>query len=96
MTGPDPDKEHDELERAIRLRRERRARWEHEGERSLWENLSMVGALGWLIVVPMLLGIALGRWLDTMLGTGIFWTGAGIGLGAGLGFFMAWKRMNQR
>ncbi len=96
MTEPDPEDEHDAMEKAIRLRRERRARWEHEGERPLWENLSMVGALGWLIVVPMLLGVALGRWLDNVLGSGIFWTGAGIAAGAGLGFFMAWKRMNRR
>ncbi len=33
---------------AIRLREERRDRWQQEGERSLWQNLSMIGSLGWL------------------------------------------------
>ena len=36
--------------RAVRLREARRQRWEEEGERPLWRNLSMVGALGWLVV----------------------------------------------
>jgi len=85
-----------EMRKAVRLREERRAHWETEGERPLWQNLSMVGALGWLIVAPTLAGMFLGRWLDRSLGTGVLFSGALIFAGVSLGFFMAWKRMNEK
>ena len=62
------------LRRAVRLREEREERWRKEGERPLWQNLSMFGSLGWLIVIPALLGVVLGRWLDTRFDTGITFT----------------------
>lgn len=85
-----------EMQKAVHLREKRRAHWQSEGERSLWKNLSMVGALGWLIVTPTLAGVFLGRWLDRSLGTGVVFTGALIFAGASLGFYMAWKRMNEK
>ena len=52
------------LDEAVRLRRGRRERWRREGERSIGQNLAMIGSLGWTIVTPMLIGIFAGRWLD--------------------------------
>jgi len=93
----DPDqKGRDDMMEAIRKREAMRKQWQDEGERPLWKNLSMVGALGWLIVVPTVLGVFLGRWVDSMLGTGVTFSGALTFAGACLGFFMAWKRMNQK
>jgi len=82
--------------KAIRLREDRSERWKREGERSLWENLSMVGALGWLIIVPTLIGVAVGRWLDRTLDTGVTFTGALIFLGVVAGGLLAWHRINER
>ena len=65
------------------------------GERSIWQNMSMIGALGWLIVVPTLLGVLIGRWLDTTFDTGIFFSGACIFLGVSFGCYLAWQRMNK-
>ncbi len=45
-------------------------RWQREGERSIGQNLAMIGALGWTIVTPTLLGIFAGRWLDRRFGIG--------------------------
>jgi ATP synthase protein I len=83
------------LERAVRLREERRKRWEEEGERSLWQNLSMIGALGWLIVTPTLIGVLLGRWLDRLFDSGIFFSGALIFLGVTIGCYLAWQRVSK-
>lgn len=83
------------MHEAVRLRQQRSRRWEEEGERPLWKNLSMVGALGWLIVVPTLLGVLLGRWLDNLFGTGITLTGALIFIGVALGGSLAWRRINS-
>jgi ATP synthase protein I len=83
------------MQRAIRLREERRKRWQREGERPLWQNLSMFGSLGWLIVIPALLGVALGRWLDMKFNTGITFSAALIFLGVVFGGYLAWKRMHK-
>jgi ATP synthase protein I len=81
------------LDDAVRLRRERRERGRRNGERSLAQNLAMVGVLGWTIVVPGLLGILLGRWLDGRLGTGIVFTSALVFIGLGVGCALAWRSM---
>lgn len=92
MTG---EQNREEMQRAIDLREKRRAQWGREGERSLWANLSMVGAVGWLIVVPTLLGVFLGHWLDKRFETGILFSAALIFLGVCLGSYLAWKRINE-
>lgn len=86
---------HDRLDDAVRRRRERRARWQREGERSLGQNLAMIGALGWTIVTPTLIGTFAGRWLDRQFGTGIFWTLGMLVAGLTLGCTLAWKRMER-
>ncbi len=83
------------MEEAVKARREREARWKREGERSLGQNLAMIGALGWTVVVPTLLGVLAGRWLDRRFHSGIFWTGGLLVLGLTLGCVMAWKRMQR-
>jgi ATP synthase protein I len=83
------------MRRAVKLRERRTELWEKEGERSIWQNLSMVGALGWLIVTPILLGVLLGRWLDKSYQTGVFFTGALIFLGAVVGGYLAWQRIKK-
>lgn len=94
MSTPD-EEERDHMQDAIRLRQARRDSWQREGERPLWKNLSMVGALGWLIVVPVLIGVFTGRWLDARMGGGVTFSGALTFAGACLGFYLAWKRMNK-
>jgi ATP synthase protein I len=84
-----------DLPRQARLSSERRARFEREGERPIGQNLALMGSLGWLIVIPALLGIALGAWLDRTFGTGVFWSGALLVAGLAIGCWMAWQRVAQ-
>jgi ATP synthase protein I len=83
------------LDAAVRKSRERRARWEREGERSIGQNLAMIGALGWTIVMPTVAGIFLGRWLDRQFASGIFWTLGLLFLGLAIGCGLAWRRMHR-
>lgn len=87
---------HDRLDEAVKRRRERRARWQREGERSLGQNLAMIGSLGWSIVAPTLVGIFAGRWLDRRFESGIFWTLGLLVAGLTLGCMLAWKRMERQ
>jgi ATP synthase protein I len=83
-----------EMKGAVDLRRSRLDRWQREGERSIWQNLSMIGALGWLIVTPTLIGVVSGRWLDNTFDMGIFFTGTLIFAGATVGSYLAWRRVH--
>jgi ATP synthase protein I len=58
--------------------------------------LGTLGILGWSVAIPILIGIVLGRWLDSLLGTGpilmIVFLLAGIALGCG----GAWRWIKKR
>jgi ATP synthase protein I len=85
----------EELSEAVRLRQERQKRWEREGERSLWKNLSMIGSLGWLVIVPTLVGTFVGRLIDRTFEQGIFWTATLIFLGVAFGCYLAWQKVKS-
>jgi ATP synthase protein I len=91
---PLPDRER-ELEEGIKRRREQRDRWEREGERPVALNLAMIGALGWLIILPTLAGIFAGQWLDRREGTGVTFTAALLVAGVALGAVLAWQKMHR-
>jgi ATP synthase protein I len=93
---PTTPPEDDPLVRETRLRRNRRERWLRDGEISTGRRLAQIGVLGWIVVAPTLAGLFLGRWLDTLVGTGIFWTAPLLLLGLCLGGWTAWKWMNAR
>ncbi len=95
MKSSPPPRPERPLEESIERRRRLRARWEREGERPLALNLAMIGALGWLVVLPALAGVFLGRWLDRRAGGGITFTGALLVAGVTLGAFLAWQRMHH-
>jgi len=92
MTEPTDE---DPLLKEIRRRSRREAEWLKHGEPSLARRLSQIGVLGWIIVTPMLIGVFVGRWIDTKLGTGIFWTAPLLMLGVALGCWSAWKWMRS-
>jgi ATP synthase protein I len=92
MTRPD---NHQRLGEAVRTRQERRERWQREGERSIGQNLAMIGTLGWTVVVPTLLGVFAGRWLDRHFGSGVFWSLGLLVAGLAFGCSLAWKRIHS-
>ena len=96
MSDPRAPEEPDlDLARKAGRRAERRAHWLAHGERSLGQNLAMIGALGWMITVPTLLAMFLGRWVDRRFGTGVSWTGALLVVGVTLGCWVAWRRIQE-
>lgn len=85
---------HSNLIDAVKLRARRRR--QSGGMPSLAAGLGHIGVLGWQIVTPALIGLAIGRWLDHRLASGIFWTAPLLVLGLGLGCWSAWKWMRRQ
>jgi ATP synthase protein I len=85
----------DELAAGARRRRERWHRGLREGEPTLARQFARVGVLGWMIVVPALAGVFVGRWLDRSAGTGVFCTAPLLLLGLAAGCRAAWKWMHD-
>ncbi len=94
MSGTDPD-ERDPLVEEVRRRGARHRRWLREGDPSVAHRLAQIGVLGWIVVVPMLIGLFIGRWLDGTFRSGLFWTAPLLMLGLALGCWSAWKWMNE-
>lgn len=94
MKEPD-DSQEDHLESAIQRRKARDEFWRGHGERPLAKNFAMIGVLGWLVVCPMLLGVLAGRWLDELFKKGITFTAAFVLVGAAIGGYLAWQRVNK-
>ena len=59
-------------------------------------QLAAVGVLGWVVVVPALGAILLGRWIDQRLQTGIFFTAPLLLVGIGVGCWVAWRWMHEQ
>ncbi len=84
-----------EVVKRVQHRLRMRQNYLREGNPSLMKQFARVGVLGWLIVMPTLLGIALGHWLDQKLNSGIFWTAPLLLLGLVIGCRLAWRWMNR-
>jgi ATP synthase protein I len=65
-------------------------------EPSLGARLGQIGILGWTIVLPILLCLALGRWLDRIAGTRVFFAAPLLMIGAGIGLWSAWRWMHRQ
>jgi ATP synthase protein I len=91
----EPPRQPHELEQAVEQARRRREHWLQTGEWPLGRALAMMGRFGWSIVIPILLGAFVGRWLDRTFDTGVMWSAALVMAGAAFGFWAVWKAMHS-
>jgi ATP synthase protein I len=91
VSGPEPDRLADSARSAIERAEQGRA----DPEPSLGARLGQIGVLGWMIVIPTLVCLFIGRWLDRSLATGIFFSAPLLMLGAAIGFWSAWRWMHR-
>lgn len=80
---------------SVRKARERQ-RWQREGEPSVMRFVGQIGVLGWIIVTPILIGLFIGRWVNSQLGTGIFWSAPLMLVGVVIGCWSAWRWMHRQ
>lgn len=96
MSQSAPEAPENGLLSRIRQTLARRRRHEAETTPTIGRFIGQIGVLGWLVVLPVLGGIVLGRWLDQRFGTGIFWTAPLLLVGAVLGMRAAWIWMHRQ
>jgi ATP synthase protein I len=92
MTEPGKDR----LAEAARKAADRERAHRKDREPSLGARLGQIGVLGWTIVLPALLGLFAGRQLDKAMHSGVFFSAPLVMLGAGLGFWFAWKWISRQ
>ncbi|SEK56489.1 AtpZ/AtpI family protein [Nitrosovibrio tenuis] len=65
-------------------------RTQRDAARLVWSGLSMIGLVGWSVVLPTVLGAALGAWLDQRYPMSHSWTLTLLFAGLFVGCLNAW------
>jgi ATP synthase protein I len=92
--GPDGD-ERSEFKRRVGSKAERLLDARRNPPEGVWFGLGMMGLVGWSVVVPTLLGAALGIWLDQHHPGNHSWTLTLLIVGLVLGCVNAWHWVSK-
>ncbi|WP_129671817.1 AtpZ/AtpI family protein [Candidatus Chloroploca sp. Khr17] len=85
-----PTKDQTAFSRKVGAQETRKLKARHNARQSVWFGLGMTGLIGWSVVVPTLLGVALGIWLDSRYSGGYSWALMLLILGLVIGCANAW------
>ncbi len=85
-----PPKREPTLAEQVGAKAARKLRAKRNAKPGVWLGLGMMGLIGWSVVVPTLLGAALGVWLDEHHPATHSWTLALLVAGLALGCLNAW------
>jgi len=90
---PERDGENDDSEfsREVGAKAARKLKAQRHSAAGVWSGLGMMGLIGWSVVVPTLLGAALGGWLDKYYSGRHSWTLALLIAGLAMGCLNAWQ-----
>jgi len=89
---PDPRQE---FEESVGKKEARRMQALRRGEQGAWFGLGMFGLIGWSVVIPTLIGLAVGLWIDSTWPSGYSWTLMCLILGVGMGCYNAWQWLER-
>jgi len=90
------EEEREEFHREVERKEERARRAREAGDRTIQYGFGAFGVVGWSIVVPTLVGVALGAWLDARAGGGIRYTLSLMTAGLLIGMVNAWNWMQRK
>ena len=82
--------ENSEFRREVGAKAARKIRAQRNSAQGVWFGLGMMGLIGWSVVVPTLLGAALGIWLDSHHSGRHSWTLTLLIAGLAIGCLNAW------
>ena len=93
MSNPpksDRDNDRNAFRRKVGAKAARKLKEQRHTTPGVWSGLGMMGLIGWSVVVPTLLGAALGIWLDKYHSGKHSWTLALMIAGLAIGCLNAW------
>lgn len=79
----------------VRGKEDRKLRARRLRNRQIWFGLGMFGMIGWAVVIPTLIAIAIGIWIDHRWPSRISWTLTLLILGVMLGCWNAWHWLQR-
>lgn len=80
-----------ELSEQVKAKEVRKLKARRERLRLIWFGFGMFGLIGWAIVIPTLIGIAVGMWIDRRWPSDVSWTLMLLFVGVVLGCLNAWN-----
>lgn len=93
MNAQDPVNRRDterDLEARVGAKEDRKIEARRQGEWTAWFGLGMFGLVGWSVVIPALIGIAIGLWIDARWPSRFSWTLMLLFIGIATGCLNAW------
>jgi len=84
-----------ELARKVGAKAHRKLKAKRQSSQGLWFGLGMMGLVGWSVVVPTLLGAALGAYLDKHRQESFSWTLSLLVAGLAMGCLNAWHWVSK-
>ncbi|MBP7632771.1 AtpZ/AtpI family protein [Candidatus Ozemobacteraceae bacterium] len=91
----DPGHPLEELSKKISEREARRAARDDAWLAGFWSGLRVLGRAGWSVVVPGLLGLVVGHWIDNRWPSGVPWSVLGLAGGTAFGFASLWEWLSR-
>jgi ATP synthase protein I len=85
----------DEFRRTVGSKEQRRLRAERRGTVGTWSAFGSMGAVGWFVALPTVLGSIFGAWLDHKWPSDMNWTLTMLGAGLFIGCVFAAIWMNR-
>ena len=79
----------------IAKKEKRKLKTQRVSSGSVWAGLGMFGMVGWSVVIPTLLGAALGIWLDKIYSQSFSWVLTFLMIGLLTGCVIAWYWVNK-
>ena len=83
------------LMREVASREARMLRRRKEGPPNVWRSVGLIGLVGWSVALPMLIGIAVGTWIDHNWPSRFSWTLMLLAGGLAAGCASAWSRIRK-
>jgi ATP synthase protein I len=81
----------EELSRQTGVKAHRKIKARDSKKGRIWYAMGMLGLVGWSVVIPPLVGVLLGSWIDRHLNMDISWTLMLFLIGLGMGLWNAWN-----
>jgi len=95
MMNSESERKKQKFSRQVMNKATRKLKARNNASPGVWFGLGMMGLIGWSVVVPTLLGVALGMWLDNHHVGKHAWTLALLVAGLTLGCFNAWHWVDK-